>query len=60
MMWDSALSSFSEWVGITSFNEWHEGSEIEPSIEFGNQYIDLTRQYSRRFKGETAVGWVMR
>ena len=28
-------------VMINSFNEWHEGTEIEPSIEFGSQSISL-------------------
>ena len=28
---------------ITSFNEWHEGTEIEPSREYRYQYISLTR-----------------
>lgn len=25
-------------VMVNSFNEWHEGSEIEPSVEYGDQY----------------------
>ncbi|KAJ1448548.1 hypothetical protein M885DRAFT_574187 [Pelagophyceae sp. CCMP2097] len=31
-MWRSALESGSRTVAITSFNEWHEGTQIEPSV----------------------------
>lgn len=29
---------------ITSFNEWHEGTELEPSTEFGDAYLRQTRE----------------
>ena len=29
---------------ITTFNEWHEGTELEPSREYGDSYIDLTKR----------------
>ena len=29
--WQNALSSSADWVSVTSFNEWHEGSVIEPA-----------------------------
>ena len=38
---------------ITSFNEWPEGSFIEPSATFGDQYLGLTSTWSARFKSGT-------
>ena len=29
---------------ITTFNEWHEGTELEPSVEYGDLYLRLTRE----------------
>jgi glycoprotein endo-alpha-1,2-mannosidase len=49
--WERAIEADPDWVLITSFNEWHEGSEIEPSRQLGEAYLDLTTQYAKRFKG---------
>jgi len=49
-MWDMAIKLDPDWVLITSFNEWHEGSEIDTSLEYGDLYIELTRRYSSLFK----------
>jgi len=51
--WEAALSKNPDGVLITSWNEWHEGTEIEPSVEFGFTYTNLTRQYTSLFKGAT-------
>ncbi|HCT76321.1 MAG TPA: hypothetical protein DGT23_06975 [Micromonosporaceae bacterium] len=29
--WQNAIATNPEWISITSFNEWHEGSTIEPA-----------------------------
>jgi hypothetical protein len=42
--WNAAVDSNPQWILITSFNEWPEGSEIEPSRELGDQYLQLTRE----------------
>jgi hypothetical protein len=43
LFWSIAKACFPDGYAITSFNEWHEGTEIEPSREYGHQYIYLTR-----------------
>jgi hypothetical protein len=48
--WRAAIDSRPHWVIINSFNEWPEGSYIEPSRAHGNVYLDLTREWSARFK----------
>jgi hypothetical protein len=49
-LWNLAMQARPDWILITSFNEWHEGSEIEPSKEHGRFYVELTREYSGKFK----------
>ena len=48
--WDVAIASDPDWVLICSFNEWHEGSEIEPSLQDGTRYMELTAVHAARFK----------
>ena len=48
--WQAAVNSQPDWVMITSFNEWVEGTQIEPSQSYGNLYLDLTRDWAARFK----------
>jgi glycoprotein endo-alpha-1,2-mannosidase len=52
VQWEQAIKANPHWVLITSFNEWHEGSEIEPSTEYGQKYLELTSQYARTFKAK--------
>jgi len=49
--WRAALGCDPDWVLVTSWNEWHEGSEIEPSLENGTEYLWLTAQWAKGFKG---------
>jgi glycoprotein endo-alpha-1,2-mannosidase len=49
LQWEAAIAARPDWILITSFNEWHEGSEIEPSEQWGDRFLGITRVWSDRF-----------
>lgn len=53
--WNAALASQPDWVSITSWNEWVEGSQIEAGRSYGNHYLDITRWYAGAWKGVAEV-----
>lgn len=48
--WEDAISMNPDWIAIVSWNEWHEGTEIEPSVEHGNKALKQTKNYIEEFK----------
>ncbi len=42
--------SNADWAMITSFNEWAEGSQIEPSTTYGNQYLNLAAELANVYR----------
>ena len=54
-LWDEAIKANPDWVIITSWNEWPEGTEIEPSLELGDKYLQITAEYAKRFLGSAPV-----
>jgi hypothetical protein len=51
VMWEEAIAANPDWVLICSWNEWHEGSEIEPSAENGDRELRTTAEFAPRFVG---------
>jgi len=49
-LWEQALKDAPDWILINSFNQWHNGTEIEPSREMGSDYLQMTRLFAERFK----------
>ncbi|MBI2863911.1 MAG: glycoside hydrolase family 99-like domain-containing protein [Chloroflexi bacterium] len=52
---NAAISSQPDWIIITSWNEWVEGTQIEPSVTYGDKYLAMTKQYSDRYKASALV-----
>ena len=55
VLWDSALRAKPDWIVVSSWNEWPEGSEIEPSLEFGDKYLQITSEFSKRFLSSPTI-----
>jgi hypothetical protein len=48
--WDGALASNPAWaVTVSTFNEWMESTQIEPSVQYGDQYLQMTRANADAF-----------
>ncbi|NMC03749.1 MAG: hypothetical protein GYA24_00990 [Candidatus Lokiarchaeota archaeon] len=48
-MWEDALACDPAWVLICSWNEIHEGTEIDASVEYGELFVNRTTHYSSMF-----------
>jgi len=48
--WRRAIGSGADVILVTSFNEWEEGTQIEPAKGYGNLYLDITRNMAYIFK----------
>ena len=49
--WNGATATNPDIINITSFNEWTEGSMIEPSRTYGDLYLNLTKQLVGAYRG---------
>lgn len=45
-----AAASGPDWIMIVSFNEWVEGSQMEPSVSYGRLYLDVSRELVSSWK----------
>jgi hypothetical protein len=55
--WDGALASNPSWAVIVStFNEWMESTQIEPSVQYGDQYLQITRQNADQYRAASGAG----
>jgi hypothetical protein len=50
LTWISAIDSYPDMVLICSWNEWHEGTNIEAAREFEFKYLTLTKHWAEVYK----------
>ena len=48
--WDAALTARPDWILVTSWNEWYEGTSIEPSVLYGDLALRQTAQRAADWK----------
>jgi glycoprotein endo-alpha-1,2-mannosidase len=46
----AVLGAKPDWLLVVSFNEWHEASQIEPSVQFGDRELVTLKATSAAFK----------
>ena len=65
-MWRGAIRAAGDVVTITSYNEWHEGTQIEPAVAVGPPYLSydgaygLTGRPAQRAYLDRTATWVAR
>ena len=48
--WQDAIDSGSRWIFLHTWNEWYEHTQLEPAVEYGYLYVDLTREWGKKFR----------
>ncbi len=52
--WKIAIDSGSEWVQLTTWNDYSEGAQVAPSVEHGWTFTDLAAYYGQWFRTGSA------
>lgn len=51
--WNAALGARPDWVLICTWNEWYEGTSVQPSEEHGDLALRQTAEQAERFRSQT-------
>ncbi len=51
MTWEQAIAADVDAMQIVTWNDWNEGSQIEPDDENGYKYLEMTKTLVARYKG---------
>ncbi len=48
--WGNTISAGADWVQLTTWNDYSEGTQFAPSARHGSAYLDISGYYLSRFK----------
>jgi hypothetical protein len=54
--WDAAINVQPDLVTISTWNEWYESSAIENGRDWGDLYLNITRDKTNAYKGAAGLG----
>lgn len=49
LQWAAAMASDPDWILLRSFNEWECCTQVEPSLTYGDLYLNMTREMVDRY-----------
>jgi glycoprotein endo-alpha-1,2-mannosidase len=49
--WELSIENRVDLVQLVTWNDWNEGTQIEPSDTYGYRYLELNKKYSAAYKG---------
>ncbi len=50
MTWRMSMENKVDVIQIITWNDWNEGTQIEPCDKFGYEYLEMNKKYSAKFK----------
>jgi glycoprotein endo-alpha-1,2-mannosidase len=50
LTWQMSIENDVDTVQIVTWNDWNEGSQIEPCEKFGYKYLEMNKKYSAKYK----------
>ncbi len=53
LTWTLSVENKADVIQVITWNDWNEGTQIEPCDAFGYQYLEMNKKYAAKYKGET-------
>jgi hypothetical protein len=51
-MWEMSIAANLDLVQVVTWNDWNEGTQIEPADTYGFKYLEITKRRAAEYRGE--------